>query len=216
MDLENKNNLQKNERLKIFNGHSGLGGNSFLWNDFDIIAVEKNKKIADVYKKLHPNHTVVVGCAYEYFKENHQNFDIAWFSPPCQKHSRMVKATRHKNKDYPDLMLYSLIVFLQHFFKGKWIVENVVPYYQPLIEPTAKIGRHLFWSNFDIIAEEQIQPKGFIRKSNLQGRKEMMDWLGMHFDEVIYYNGNHCPVQVLRNCVHPKLGLQLLQNAINH
>ncbi|MEK6878299.1 MAG: DNA cytosine methyltransferase, partial [Nanoarchaeota archaeon] len=107
------------------------------------------------------------------------------------------------------------IVFLQHFFKGKWVVENVVPYYEPLIKPTKRIGRHLFWANFDIQAQEVKQPKGFITKSNLQGKKEMMDWLGLHFEDVIYYGKNHCPVQVLRNCVHPNLGLEIFNSAFS-
>lgn len=87
-----------------------------------------------------------------------------------------------------------------------------MPYYEPLIEPTAKIGRHLFWSNFEIKAEEVKQPKGFINKSNTKGKKEMMEWLGIYFEENIYYEKNHCPVQILRNCVHPKLGHAVFQN----
>jgi DNA (cytosine-5)-methyltransferase 1 len=38
----------------------------------------------------------------------------------------------------------------------------------------------------------------------------MMDWLGIHYEENIYYEGNHCPVQILRNCVHPELGLHII------
>lgn len=198
--------------MKIFNGFAGLGGNSMFWQEHQVIAVEENEKIAAVYEKLHPNHDVIIGDAYEYFKNNHDRFDFAWFSPPCQKHSRMMKATRHKVADYPDFRLYELITFLQHFFKGDWVVENVVPYYEPLIQPSKKVGRHLFWSNFSFDVEEVKQPKGFITKSNLQGKQEMMDWLGMQFDEVIYYKGNHCPVQVLRNCVHPMIGKQILDS----
>lgn len=197
--------------MKIFNGFAGLGGNSMLWQQYDVTAVEDEEKIANVYKKLHPTHNVIIGDAYQIFKDNYEDYDFAWFSPPCQKHSRMMKATRHKIADYPDFRLYELIVFLQHFYKGKWVVENVVPYYEPLIKPSIKIGRHLFWSNFNITAEEVKQPKGFITKSNLQGKQEMMDWLGMYFEENIYYKKNHCPVQVLRNCVHPKLGQQILK-----
>lgn len=201
--------------MKILNLHAGIGGNSHKWSDeHEIIAVENEQKIADVYQKLHPTHTVVVGDAYDYLKENFDKFDFVWGSPPCQKHSRMMKATRHKVADYPDFKLYEVIVFLTHFFKGKWVIENVVPYYKPLIEPTKRIGRHLFWANFEIEAEEVKQPKGFITKANLQGKKEMMDWLGMRFDEVIYYKKNHCPVQILRNCVHPDLGLQILESAL--
>ncbi len=148
--------------MKIFNGFAGLGGNSMLWQEHQVVAVEENEKIAEVYKKLHPTHEVIVGDAYEYFKKHFADFDFAWFSPPCQKHSRMMKATRHKVADYPDFRLYSLIVFLQHFFKGGWCVENVIPYYEPLIQPTKRVGRHLFWSNFKFEVMEIKQPKGFI------------------------------------------------------
>ena len=198
--------------FRVFNGCAGIGGNANLWVDCQVVAVENEPKIAEIYKKLNPTHTVIIGDAYEYFKIHHEQFDFAWWSPPCQKHSKMMKATRHKVADYPDFKLYEVIVFCEHFFKGKWVVENVVPYYKPLIEPKKRIGRHLFWSNFEITAEEIKQPKGFIQKSNLQGKKEMMDWLGLQFDEVIYYKKNHCPVQILRNCVHPSLGLAVFLN----
>ncbi len=199
--------------FRVLNLCAGVGGNRKYWTDCEVTAVENDEKIAKVYQKLFPNDTVIVGDAYEYLKENYQNFDFVWISPPCQKHSKMMKATRHKVADYPDFKLYEVIVFLQHFFKGKWVVENVKPYYELLIKPTAEIGRHLFWSNFSIDYVEVKQPKGFIQKSTLQGKKEMMDWLGLHFDEVIYYKENHCPVQILRNCVHPIVGLSVFQNS---
>lgn len=198
--------------VKVLNLCAGIGGNRKKWQGVEVTAVENNEKIANVYRKLFPQDKVIVDDAYEYLKNNFQDFDFIWISPPCQKHSKMMKATRHKVADYPDFKLYEVIIFLQHFYKGKWIVENVVPYYKPLIEPTKRIGRHLFWSNFDITAQEVKQPKGFITKSNLQGKKEMMDWLGLHFEEVIYYNKNHCPVQILRNCVHPDLGEQIFND----
>lgn len=199
--------------MRVLNLCAGIGGNRKEWQDCEVVAVENDEEIASVYKSLYLKDTVIVGDAYQYLRENFENFDFIWISPPCQKHSRMMKATRHKVADYPDFRLYEVIVFLTHFFKGKWVVENVVPYYKPLIEPTAKIGRHLFWSNFEIEAEEIKQPKGFITKSNLQGKAEMMDWLGIRFKEVIYYKNNHCPVQILRNCVHPKLGQQIFSCA---
>lgn len=198
--------------FRVLNLCAGVGGNRKDWEDCQVTAVENDEKIAKVYQKLFPNDAVIIGDSYEYLKDNYQNFDFVWISPPCQKHSKMMKATRHKVADYPDFKLYEVIVFLQHFFKGKWVVENIKPYYEPLIKPTAEIGRHLFWSNFPIDNIEVKQPKGFIQKSNLQGKKEMMDWLGLHFDEVIYYKKNHCPVQILRNCVHPIIGLSVFQN----
>ena len=124
----------------------------------------------------------------------------------------MNKATRHKRRRYPDMALYEEILFLQNFYKGKWVVENVVPYYEPLIE-AKKVGRHLFWSNFYFDADDVKRPKNFINMANVAGKKALMDWLGIHYEENIYYDGNHCPAQVLRNCVHPKLGAQIYESA---
>lgn len=201
-------------KKKVLNLCAGVGGNAFLWENCEVTAVEINEKIAAVYKKINPGHTVIIGDAYEYLKLHFQEFDVVWISPPCQKHSVMMKATRHKVADYPDFRLYEVIIFLTHFFKGKWVVENVKPYYKPLIEPTKIIGRHVFWANFEIFAEEVKQPKGFIQKSNLQGKKDMQEWLGFPFiEETIYYGNNHCPVQIYRNCVHPQLGLQILESS---
>lgn len=42
----------------------------------------------------------------------------------------------------------------------------------------------------------------------------MQDWLGIHFDENIYYEGNHCPTQVLRNAVHPEVGKIIYEAAM--
>ena len=111
--------------------------------------------------------------------------------------------------------LYEEILFLKHNFKGGWVVENVKPYYTPLIPPTKVVGRHYFWSNFKIEADDVDRPDGFIMKSSLEGKKELQDWLGIHFDDKLYYRGNHDPGQVLRNCVHPNLGKQILESYEN-
>lgn len=201
--------------MKILNLYAGLGGNRKLWSDeHHITAVERNPKIAEVYKKLYPNDTLIVGDAHEYLLENFESFDFIWSSPPCQSHSKMMKATRHKIFKYPDMSLYQEIVFLQNFFKGKWIVENVKPYYNPLIQPTQEIGRHIFWSNIDLVGLSEIKsPKNFINKGTSKATQELKDWLGIHYEGNIYYEGNHCPGQVLRNCVHPELGLQIIRRA---
>jgi len=200
--------------MKILNLFAGIGGNRALWGDeHEITAVELNPEIANLYKKLYQNDTVIIVDAYEYLKNNFQNYDFIWASPPCQKHSKMMKFTRHKVVDYPDFRLYEIIVFLGNFFKGKWLVENVKPYYKPLILPAIEISRHLFWANFKIKKVEVNQPKNFINKSNQAGKKELMDWLGIHFEENIYYEKNHCPIQILRNCVHPEIGKSILNNA---
>lgn len=199
--------------MRVLNLYAGIGGNRKLWGDEHLVtAVEKNEQIAEVYKSLYPNDTVIIADAHEFLLTNHQFYDGVWSSPPCQTHSKMVKATRHVNKRYPDMSLYQEIIFLTHFFKGKWVVENVKPYYEPLIKPTANLGRHIFWSNFTIPPFDIKTPKGFANLTNLQGKKIMMDWLGIYFEKNIYYDGNHCPVQVLRNAVHPTLGKHVFES----
>lgn len=202
--------------MKILNLYSGLGGNRKHWKDCEVTAVEMEQEIADVYKKLYPNDTVIVGDAHQYLLEHADEFDMVWSSPPCQTHSRMMKATRHKIKRYSDMSLYQEIIFLQHFFKGKWIVENVKPFYEPLIKPTAILGRHCIWSNFSISNFEIKNLPNFIQDDTVAGTQRLKDWLGIHYEGNIYYKGNHSPGQVLRNCVHPDMGLHILNCAVGN
>ena len=200
--------------MKVLNLYAGLGGNRKLWEGVEVTAVELEPKIAAVYKRLYPDDTVVVADAHQYLLDHHDAFDFIWSSPPCQTHSKMAKATRHKHlRRYPDMSLYQEILFLQHFFKGKWVVENVNPFYTPLIEGK-RIGRHYYWSNFDVGDYEEPMPKDFINLANLAGKKKLMDWLDIHYEENIYYGNNHCPAQILRNCVHPNEGLSILRRAL--
>ena len=201
--------------MNVLDAYAGVGGNRKHWENCKVTAIESNEKIADVYQRLNPDDTVIIGDAHEYIRAHHTEFDFIWSSPPCQTHSKMCKATRHKNRKYPEMDLYAEILFLQHYFKGKWIVENVVPFYEPLIQPTNKVGRHMFWSNFEFEAQDVKRPANFINMANLAGKKALMEWLGIYYEENIYYTGNHCPAQVLRNCVHPDLGLEIFNHANN-
>ena len=146
--------------MKILNLYAGIGGNRKLWGEeHEVTAVENEQYIADVYKTLFPNDTVVVGDAHQYLLDHYKEFDFIWSSPPCPSHSR-IRLT-HKTKStkpvYPDMKLYEEILFLKHFYDGNWVVENVIPYYKPLVEPTAMIDRHFIWSN------KQVEPKKFER-----------------------------------------------------
>ena len=135
--------------MKILNLYAGIGGNRKLWSDeHQITAVENNDKIANIYKKYFPNDTVVVSDAHQYLLDNYQDFDFIWSS---QTHSRTNYFTNEirKEKKYPDMSLYQEIIYLTQFFKGKFCVENVVSYYEPLIKPQ-QVGRHYLWSNFNI------------------------------------------------------------------
>ncbi len=198
------------KKIKALNLYAGLGGNRKLWpNEVKVTAVEKEPKIAAVYARLYPNDEVVIADAHQYLLENYHLFDVIWSSPPCQTHSRMAKFTRHKLKRYPDLKLYEEIIFLRHFFKGKWVVENVMPFYEPLIEGYAR-GRHLYWANFYVPDYKEPTPPDFINLCNLKGKQALMDWLDIHYEENIYYGNNHCPAQILRNCVHPLVGQKIM------
>lgn len=196
--------------MKILNLYAGVGGNRKKWPGYvQVTAVENNPKIAAVYGRLNPNDKVIVGDAHQYLLDHYSEFDAVWSSPPCQSHTRMIRSGRNRRPRYADMKLYEEILFLTHNFKGAWVVENVVPYYAPLVQAT-KVGRHMIWSNRHIVGVEYVkQPENFITQSTVAGKKIMMDWLGIHYDENIYYDGNHCPAQVLRNCVHPDLGLNL-------
>ncbi len=197
---------------RVLNLYAGLGGNRKLWQDVKVTAIENHPKIAEVYGRLYTDDEVIVDDAHQFLLDHYQDFDFIWSSPPCQTHSRMAKATRHNLRRYPDMSLYQEILFLQHFFKGRWVVENVVPFYTPLVAGKT-VGRHIYWSNFDVGDYKEPIPKDFINLANVAGKKKLMDWLGIHYEENIYYGGNHCPAQILRNCVHPNEGLSIFERA---
>ena len=195
--------------MKILIGCAGIGGESELWDDKsnEITHIEIDPKIGKVISDRKPRRTVIISDAFEYLLNHATEYDFIWFSPPCQGNSRMIRSGKNRKPRYPDLRLYEVKIFLDYNFKGNYVIENVVPYYKPLIPPTAKIGRHLFWSNFEINEDFEVnQPKDFIMLGTVKGSEQLKEWLGISYEGNIYYNGNHDPCQVLRNCVHPKLG----------
>ena len=196
----------------VLNLYAGIGGNRKLW-DATVTAVERQENIAAAYKSQYPDDAVIIGDAHEYLAANFQRFDFIWSSPPCQSHSRMIRSGNNRTPRYPDMSLYEEIIFLQTHCKGRWVVENVVPYYKPLIAPTAQIGRHLFWSNFMFSVRDIPSPENFITLSTVEGARKLKEWLGLNYEGNIYYADNHCPAQVLRNCVHPIIGAQILEAA---
>lgn len=199
--------------MKILNLYAGLGGNRKLWRGVQVTAVEIDPKIAAVYQKLYPDDEVVIADAHQYLLDHFQEFDAVWSSPPCQGNSKMIISGRNRKPRYPDLRLYEEVIFLQRNFKKKWVVENVKPYYDPLIPATA-LGRHLFWANFEITPFDPPKFHGLMTKQNMESKKQLQDWLGIHYEGNIYYAGNHCVTQVLRNCVHPELGLHVYKCAL--
>lgn len=193
--------------MKILNLYCGIGGNRKLWGEeHQITAIEYDKNIAKVYKDFFPNDEVIVADAHQYLLGHYKEFDFIWTSPPCQSHSsfrqNICVRFRGTKPEYPDMKLYQEILFLQNNFKVKWIVENVKPYYKPLIEPTNILQRHLFWSNFEI-PDKQFE-KDNIRTAQIPDLERKYG-----FDLSNYKLSNKR--QVLRNCVEPELGLHILK-----
>ena len=199
--------------MKVLNLYAGIGGNRKLWEDVEVTAVEIVPEIAEIYQGFFPDDNVLVTDAHPYLLEHFKEYDFIWSSPPCQSHSKMMKATRHEIIKYPDMGLYQEIIFLGNFFKGKWVVENVKPYYEPLIKPNTVIGRHYLWSNFHILDYHAPEIPGFIVTGTRAGAEALKEWLGLNYEGNLYYEDNHCPGQVLRNCVHPTVGNHILECA---
>ncbi|PWU66563.1 DNA cytosine methyltransferase [Gracilibacillus dipsosauri] len=197
--------------MKVLNLYAGIGGNRKLWGEeHDITAVEIDENIANVYADLFPNDEVVIGDAHQYLIEHHKEFDFIWASPPCQSHSsfRQNIGVRYRGVQpvYPDMKLYQEILFLQHNFDGHYVVENVKPYYQPLIGPNFKLDRHLFWSNFQVQEKEFDRPR--IRSAQIP---QLQEFLGYDLSGYKLPNKR----QILRNCVQPRVGKYILDSIPN-
>lgn len=164
--------------MKILNLYACLGGNRYKWNevkeDIEVTAVEYDPEIAKLYQERFPNDTVVVADAHQYLLDHYKEFDFIWASPPCPTHSRLVTSNKNKIKmKYPEMSLYQEIIFLDNFFDGKYCVENVIPYYEPLI-PAQKRGRHLYWTNFKLPQDINERPAvGIGQGSNEHERLEI-------------------------------------------
>ena len=199
--------------MRLLNLYCGVGGNRLLLDGHDVTAVESDPKIAAVYGSLFPDDELIVGDAESVRLDRFSEYDKIWSSPPCQSLSRMVKFGRNRSPRLPDLSLYSQVIFLQNWYEGLYVVENVISYFPPFLNPK-KIGRHLFWTNFDIsLVEDVPSPKGFINPT-IGTVEALQDWLGLHYPKPWpRYDGNHCPTQPLRNAVHPLLGKQIVDAA---
>lgn len=178
---------------KILNLYAGIGGNRKLWEgDIEVTAVELNPEIAAIYQESFPKDKVIVGDAHKYLIEHYKEFDFIWSSPPCPTHSRLNNAK--KNKSYPDMRLYEEIIFLKHWFKGKFCIENVIPYYDSLIKADVILGRHQFWTNISI------EKKEFKTIDISRNNKEK---LSAHLDMPLPKKNARL---LLRNCLNPKIG----------
>lgn len=206
--------------IKILNLYAGIGGNRKLWDgDIEVTAIENNEEVAKIYQEFFPNDKVIVTDAHKFLLEHYKEFDFIWSSPPCPTHSKLRKGLSMNagaKAVYPDMQLYEEILFLQGYFKGKWVVENVDGWYEPLIKPF-KLGRHYFWGNFPLTDIKLNNGKFSITGGiNREHRREQNDRLSKEFG----FNLKKFEIRdvtfertLLRNCVNPELALHIFKMA---
>jgi DNA (cytosine-5)-methyltransferase 1 len=200
---------------KILNLYACLGGNRYKWGDeHEIIAVELDPELARMYQERFPNDQVIVADAHQYLLDHYKEFDFIWSSPPCPSHSR-ARYWSSSNYDttteaiYPDMKLYEEILFLQHYYRtGKYVVENVIPYYEPLIE-AKKRGRHLYWTNFNLPND-----LGDRRFAISQTKNELKELQNFHNINITTYKGQQSLVKIARNLVDYEAGLTIFNIAM--
>jgi DNA (cytosine-5)-methyltransferase 1 len=194
--------------MKILNLYAGIGGNRKLWGDeHDITAVEYDPEIAAIYAILHPKDNLIIGDAHDYLLNHFKEFDFIWSSPPCPSHSKVRKINAKAKPIYPDMKLYEEILLLKHYYPGKWVVENVRPYYEYLIKPDVTVGRHPYWTNINFGAIE-------VEKNRIGAKRgENAHLAAIHGIDVKLLK-NVDTRKVLRNMVDPKVGLHILRHAV--
>lgn len=197
--------------MKILNLYAGIGGNRKLWgNSHEVTAVELDKSVAKFYTDHYPGDKVIIGDAHEYLLNHYSEFDFIWSSVNCPTHSRARFWSSRPNKKvkpvYPDMKLYEEILFLKHYYDGKWVVENVKPFYKALTPPSVEIGRHLFWSNFQI-------PKINLDEADIKNGN-LKDWQDLHGVDISEYKFGQRRDKILRNCVNPDLGKYILDCSV--
>jgi len=191
-----------NDKIKVLNLYAGIGGNRKLWKNVEVTAIEINEQIAGIYQYNFPNDKVIVTDAHQYLVNHFKEFDFIWASPPCPTHSRLNYSI--KEKDYIDMKLYQEITLLKSWFKGKYCIENVIPYYESLIKPSVELGRHYFWTNFDV------QVKEFSNIDVTRSKpQELANDLNMPIPR--YKAG-----LLLRNCLKPTIGEHLFNSAFKN
>jgi DNA (cytosine-5)-methyltransferase 1 len=212
------------DQVKILNLYAGIGGNRRLWDNVDVTAVENDPDVAAIYGDTFPDDTVIEADAHEYLINHLSEFDFIWSSPPCPTHSQM-EAVNHAQHGarYPDMELYQEVILLKNraeYHNFHYCVENVVSYYDPLIEPQ-KQDRHYYWSDVNVPAVETPT----LRKRGSENRDSAPD-VGSAFDyerheKVLGFDLSPYDVprskkkKMLKNCVQPEQGKAILESVID-
>ena len=203
--------------MKILNLYACLGGNRYRWNEvakekgieIEVTAVELDEEAARLYQERFPNDKVIVADAHQYLLDHYKEFDFIWSSPPCPSHSRARFARKNTTSAiYPDLKLYEEVLFLENYFDGKYCVENVIPYYEPLIQ-AHKRGRHLYWTNFNLPTDLNER-----KSSIMEGKDEVTQWCEFHDYNFRKYKGEQRVDKMARNLVDYEAGRTILETAL--
>ena len=203
------------KKYKILNLYACLGGNRYKWDEvadnLEVTAVELDADLAKLYQDRFPNDTVIVADAHQYLLDHYKEFDFIWSSPPCPTHSRARYwsiGANGKNPAYPDMKLYQEIIFLKNHFKGKYVVENVIPYYEPMFKPI-KRNRHLYWTNFNLpnVLSDRDAIVG-------QGKNEVSKLCEFHDYDFYKYKGKQPMNKMARNLVDYEAGRTILETAL--
>jgi len=204
------------KKYKILNLYACLGGNRYRWDEvadnLEITAVELDTELARLYQERFPNDIVIVADAHQYLLDNYQDFDFIWTSPPCPTHSRARYwgfGANGKNPVYPDMKLYQEIILLQHHFKGKYVVENVKPYYEPMFNPIER-DRHLYWTNFRL--PNNVNARHF--DGLCQTKNEVQKLSKFHDYDFKKYKGNQLLNKIARNLVDYEVGKTILETVL--
>lgn len=198
--------------LRVLNLYACLGGNRYKWTNCKVTAVELDPELARLYQERFPNDTVIIGDAHQYLLDHFKEYDYIWSSPPCPDNSRarfwksLNEATKIKPV-YADLRLYQEYILLDNYFEGKFTIENVIPYYQPLI-PGQKRGRHIYWTNFKL--PENINERTFKFGCN----DEVKALCEFHDYNFYQYKGEQRIDKIARNLVDYEAGLTVFQCAV--
>tara|TARA_R100001460_G_scaffold5697_4_gene15537 strand:- start:1790 stop:2431 length:642 start_codon:yes stop_codon:yes gene_type:complete len=199
--------------MKILNLYACLGGNRYKWNkvkeDIEVTAVELDEECARLYQERFPNDKVIIADAHQYLLDHYKEYDFIWSSPPCPTHSRLVQSNKNKIKmKYPDMKLYEEILFLKHIYTGKYVVENVIPYYEPLI-PAYKRHRHLYWTNFNL---PNILTNRKVKISI--GKNEVKKLCEFHDFDFYKYKGKQKTNKIARNLVDYEAGKTIFETML--
>jgi DNA (cytosine-5)-methyltransferase 1 len=196
--------------MKVLNLYAGIGGNRKLWTDCEVTAVEWDEETAKVYSDYFPEDEMIIGDAHQYLLDHYKEFDFIWSSPPCPTHSKIRLCGTHKGQNegvYPDMSLYQEVIFLKYHAKKDtmWIIENVHPYYKPLVTFSKRLDRHLYWCNFKI--------PGIDIDINYNKVRNSIPMLEDITGIKVSGSGIGNKLKALRNCVHPELGLHIFNAA---